>query len=189
MTLAEAARRLYRILSPAAPAGGLGLRFHLHGVAHSAGGMLLTPPLCPAVLHAARETATAFGVRRLLVGPLGCIACDDRGAVFLHRRRGARGTLIDRLEAPVGTDVLAQALARALRGGRVPVRFHVPDADLSAHDRLARARVLARIPGADADWLMAPMSMPWTAHPLRGAVAILSARVGGTSVPVALSTP
>jgi hypothetical protein len=189
MTLADAARRLHRILSPAAPAGGLGLRFHLHGASHSVGGTLTDPRLSAAVLHTARETATAAGVWRLLVGPLGWIACDGNGDVSLHRRRGARGTLIERLEAPVGTDVLAQALARALRGGRAPVRFHVPDADLSAHDRLARARVLARIPDADADWLMAPMSMSWTAHPLRGAVAILSARVGGTPVPVALSTP
>jgi hypothetical protein len=186
MTLAEAARRLHRLLSPA---GCLGLHFYLHGASHSVGGALTDPRLSAADLRKARDMANAAGIRRLLVGPLGCIACDDRGAVFLHRRRGARGTLIDRLEAPVGTDVLAQAIARALRGVRAPVRFHVPDSDLSAHDRLARARVLARIPDADTDWLTEPTSMPWTAHPLRGAVAILSAHVGGTPVPVALSTP
>lgn len=190
ITIPTAAARIHALLSPHAPEEGLALRLHLHGVSHSVGGTLHPEGLLThAILRAVRDAANVSGLQRILLGPAGWIAVGGDGEISVGRPRGGRGILVDRLEAPPGTREMLQALAPAMRGRRLPVRFHVGLRDLSAHERLERAAVLARLPGADADWLEEEISMPWTAHPLRGGVAVLSARVGGHPFPVGLARP
>ena len=188
ITLPTAAARIHALLAFHAPEEGLALRFHRHGASHSVGGALHPEGrLTHAILRAARDAANASGLQRILLGPAGWIAVGADGETSVGRPRGGRGILIDRLEAPPGTREMLQAMAPAMRGRRQPVRFHVAETALSAHERLDRAAVLARLPGGDADWLEEEMSMPWTAHPLRDGIAILSTPVLSHPVPVGLA--